>query len=134
MYHHSFLSGGCRGRISGPELRGVAAVLGALLLGACESVLPGTQATTRAAPPSPTDPLIAFAAQATPGAERSIVLADGSPALVRMTRSYYAASGRECRELLVGAGMAQRVQLVCAGEDGAWAASRPLLQGGGVRR
>ena len=140
MNHHDFPPIRHSGWLDGAWLRearlgGATALLGALLLGACESVAPGGATTASpTAAPVPTDPLAAFAAQAAPGAESSIVLADGSAAQVRMTRSYYAASGRECRELLVGAGMAQRVQLVCAGEDGAWNTSRPLLPGAGVRR
>jgi hypothetical protein len=52
-----------------------------------------------------------------------------------MVRSYAAASGRECREVLVGSGMAQREQLVCRTEAGSWESSRPLLRGAGpVRR
>jgi hypothetical protein len=113
----------------------LAVLLCPLLLAGCESMsLGGATPAAPAAPPVPADPLVAFAASATPGTESRIVLVDGSPALVRMTRSYYAASGRECRELLVGSGMAQRVQLVCSGEDGAWNTARPLLPGAGAVR
>jgi hypothetical protein len=112
-----------------------ALLAGLLLLGGCDSsILGGQPAVSSAAPAVPADPLVAFAAQAAPGTERRVVLVDGSPALVRLTRSYYAASGRECRELLVGSGMAQRVQLVCSGDDGAWNTARPLLPGGGLAR
>ena len=134
MNQHSFLHGGRRRADGAARLRGAAVLLVALLLGACESAMQGNETTATTAPPVPTDPLAAFAAQGMPGSQQTIVLADGSTALVRMTRSYYAASGRECREVLVGSGMAQRVQVVCAGEDGGWSASRPLLPGGGVRR
>jgi len=52
---------------------------------------------------------------------------------MRLLRAYHAASGRECREVLVGAGFEERSSLVCRAEDGAWAPARPLLQGGGGR-
>jgi hypothetical protein len=113
----------------------LAALLCPLLLAGCEATLGGaTPAAAPAAPPVPADPLVAFAASAAPGTESRVVLVDGTPALVRMTRSYFAASGRECRELLVGSGVAQRVQLVCSGEDGAWNTARPLLPGAGALR
>jgi hypothetical protein len=53
---------------------------------------------------------------------------------VRLLRSYHAASGRECREVLVGAGAAARTELVCQAEGGSWSAARPLLRGGGTGR
>ena len=40
-----------------------------------------------------------------------------------------AASGRECREVLIGTGLAERARLVCRGEGG-WVPARPLLSGG----
>lgn len=100
------------------------------------TVLGGENAGTAAsaAPPVPTDPIAAFAAQAGPGQRGTVLLTDGRPAQLEMTRSYYAASGRECREVLVGSGMGQRVQLVCASDGGGWAVARPLLPGGGVPR
>jgi hypothetical protein len=106
-----------------------------LLLAGCATGGPGGPAeTASAAAPPPADPLTAFVAQATPGTASRIVLADGRPATVRIARSYIAASGRECREVLVGTGTAERVQLVCQGEGGAWAQARPLLRGGGIPR
>jgi len=82
---------------------------------------------------APADPIAAFAAGAMPGAQSRIVLSDGQPANVRLVRRYHAASGRECREVLVGAGMSQRAQLVCQGESG-WASARPLLPGAAAGR
>lgn len=110
----------------------LAPVLAPVLVAGCATTPAAPTPEAEAAAAASRDPLAAFAAEATPGAESRIVLADGQPALVRMTRSYFAASGRECRELLVGAGMGPRVQLVCAGADGAWVLSRPLLPGGGI--
>jgi hypothetical protein len=112
------------------------ALLALLALGACAG-RDGQSAGGPAAQPvaaAPTDPVVAFAAQAQPGAESRIILAGGQPANVRLLRSYNAASGRECREVLVGAGTTQRAQLVCQAEGGAWVAARPLLRGGGVAR
>ncbi len=127
---------GHRVAASAPLRPATAVLAGLLLLAGCGSLPFGQQSapSAPAAAPVPADPLVAFAAGATPGTESRVVLVDGSPALVRMTRSYSAASGRECRELLVGSGMAQRVQLVCVGEDGSWATARPLLPGGGAVR
>jgi hypothetical protein len=106
----------------------------ALLLGACAQQGAETAATTAAVVAPPTDPVVAFAAQAAPGAQSSILLADGRPASVRIARSYVSAGGRECRDVLVGTGTLQRSQLVCKTEAGGWEAARPLLRGGGVGR
>lgn len=92
-----------------------------------------TAPAASAAPPVPTDPIVAFAATSPPGAQASLSLAGGRTP-VQVTRSYHAASGRECREVLVGAGTGARAQLVCQGEGGAWAAARPLLRGGSLRQ
>jgi hypothetical protein len=110
------------------------ALLAMLLLAGCAggSAEPATQP---AAAPVVQDPLAAFAAQASPGTRARVTLVNGQPATVQMVRSYAAASGRECREVLVGSGMAQREQLVCRTEAGSWESSRPLLRGAGpVRR
>ncbi len=98
-------------------------------------MMPGSAPTPTASapPPVPTDPVVAFAAANQVGAQASLPLAGGRTP-VRVNRSYYAASGRECREVLVGAGSGARSQLVCQGEGGAWAASRPLLRGGSLRQ
>lgn len=131
------------GAIGGGRLLALPVVLlAAILLSGCAGGLGlgslgasgGSAAQAAAAPPMPQDPVAAFAAQARPGAAGRITLADGQPADVRLVRSYAAASGRECREVLVGAGMAERSQLVCATEAGSWAPARPLLRGGGTAR
>jgi 17 kDa common-antigen outer membrane protein len=86
-----------------------------------------------AVPALPGDPIAAFAATATPGAERQVVLpGTGRSTRVRLLRAYNAASGRECREVLVGTGFEERSALVCRQEEG-WATARPLLQRGGTR-
>lgn len=91
-------------------------------------------AAAPAAPPAPTDPVAAFAAQAQPGQESRILLAGGQSTTARLTRSYSAASGRECREVLLGTGAGQQSQLVCQADHGGWVAARPLLRGGGASR
>ena len=79
----------------------------------------------------PNDPVAGFAAAAAPGSETVAVLPEtGGNARLRLLRSYNAASGRECREVLIGAGLAERTRLVCRTESGAWVSARPLLSGG----
>jgi hypothetical protein len=83
-------------------------------------------ATTAAA-----DPVTAFAAAAAPGSETTATLPEtGGRARLRLLRSYNAASGRECREVLVGTGVQERTRLVCRNENGGWVPARPLLSGG----
>ncbi|MBL6076589.1 hypothetical protein JMJ56_01145 [Belnapia sp. T18] len=110
-------------------------VLGLGLLTGCTTLTaPGAGAP--AAPvilAEPMDPLVAFAATAQPGAETTLALASGGPTRVRVLRAYNAASGRECREVLVGSGLGERARLVC-GAEGQWAEARPLLRGGGLQR
>lgn len=89
------------------------------------------QAGAAVAPPPAADPVSAFAATASPGSETLAALPGGGQARLRLLRAYNAASGRECREVLVGAGLDERSRLVCRGDDGAWAPARPLLSGGG---
>jgi hypothetical protein len=49
------------------------------------------------------DPVAVFAAAAAPGSETVAVLPEaGGSARLRLLRSYSAASGRECREVLIG--------------------------------
>ena len=122
-------------RRPGHTMRWPAAMAGLLLLGACAGGPFGQAGLPAAEPaPVPADPIADFAAQSAPGATGSVRLAGGQPASVRLVRSYYAASGRECREVAVGSGMAQRSQLVCKAEGESWVASRPLLRGGAVQR
>jgi hypothetical protein len=109
------------------------ALLAGVLVG-CADDGAGKQAAVTAAPPAPTDPVVAFAAQAQPGLESRILLPDGQSTTARLARSYSAASGRECREVLLGTGAAQRSQLVCQAENGGWVAARPLLRGGAASR
>lgn len=83
-----------------------------------------------AAPPRPADPLALFAAEAVPGATGRVVLADGRSVAARVTRSYAAASGRDCREVLVMDAPSGRSALYCHDEAAGWQVARPLQRGG----
>ena len=79
------------------------------------------------------DPVVAFAAGASPGAEDSVVLAGtGQSARVRLVRSYAAASGRECREVLVRTGGGTETRLLCRAGTG-WREARPLIRNASAR-
>ncbi|WP_187830222.1 DVU3141 family protein [Siccirubricoccus phaeus] len=109
-------------------------LLGGMALAGCISPMEGGGADGAATvlPASyamPADPLLAFAANAAPGSESAVTLASGQTARVRLLRRYTAASGRECRELLIGRGYDERSRLVCQGETG-WVEARPLLRAG----
>jgi 17 kDa common-antigen outer membrane protein len=79
------------------------------------------------------------AASTTPSAEALTPIAGSGAALaagaaadpMRVQRSYFAASGRECREVVLGAGVGERATLLCQDGAGGWAPARPLLRGGG---
>jgi hypothetical protein len=90
-------------------------------------------ATATTPPPVSTDPIIAAAARARPGQDERVTLENGQAASVRVVRIYHAASGRECREVVVGAGLDERPRLICAAETG-WTEARPLLRGGAGQR
>lgn len=133
--HRFCLRGPHRSSAHGRHAPVLAAALFALVLGGCVDDGSRRAATTPRAPaPAPTDPVAAFAAQAQPGQEARILLADGQSTTARLARSYNAASGRECREVLLGTGTGQQSRLVCQAENGAWAAARPLLHGGAAGR
>jgi hypothetical protein len=92
------------------------------------------QAPAPITPASAADPVAAFAATAAPGSETMAVLPEtGGSARLRLLRSYSAASGRECREVLVGAGFDERSRLVCRNDGDGWVPARPLLRGGSGR-
>lgn len=99
-----------------------------LLAGCAEPtavISPGTDT-----PVAITDPVVAFATNASPGAEDSVVLpSTGQTARLRMVRSYAAASGRECREVQVNTGGAAQMRLLCRAGTG-WREARPLLRDG----
>ncbi len=114
-----------------PERAGLARLGGILLLAALPGCAEfGLESPTAAAEaPAPiTDPVVAFAAEASPGAEGTVVLSStGQTARVRLVRAYAAASGRECREVLVGTGGGSASRLLCSAGSG-WREARPLLR------
>jgi hypothetical protein len=85
---------------------------------------PGLPLPSAAATPAG-DPIAVFAATAVPG-QAGVVAGQSA----RLSRVYQAGSGRECREVLLGGGMAERSQVACRQPDGSFASTRPLLQGG----
>lgn len=99
---------------------------GLLLLAACAA--DGTAPRQAAGPVAPiSDPVVAFAAAASPGAEDTVLLpGTGQTARVRLVRAYAAASGRECREVLVATGGGGASRLLCRAGDG-WREARPLI-------
>lgn len=105
-------------------------LLGGLLAGCEGAVAPPVAAPQPAvvapvaAPAAPGDGLAAFAARATPGATGVV---DGQPA--RLARIYTSAGGRECREVVLGSGTAERARIACREADGSFASVRPLLGG-----
>ncbi len=105
---------------------GMGLLAGLLLLAACaENGAMPQQAAEPVAPIS--DPVVAFAAAAGPGAEDTVVLpATGQTARLRLVRAYAAASGRECREVLVGTGGGGSSRLLCRAGEG-WREARPLI-------
>lgn len=113
-----------------PLLAGCGAMGG--MTGGTSANLPPAQASLP--PARPADPLAAFAARAQNGQQEMVATAAGAPVPVRAVRSYNAASGRVCRELAVGSGIAARPALYCGDEAGGWSAARPLLRGGAVAR
>lgn len=128
-----FVSGSARRPASGiaPPL----VLLGALLLlaGCGADQQAARLATTPAPPAAASDPLGQFVATAPPGQAGTVVLADGRATEVRVVRAYAAASGRDCREVILGAGTAGRASLLCRSES-QWVTSRPLLLGSGAAR
>ena len=106
----------------------VAGGMALLLLAACAENGGGAPPALSDTPAPISDPVVAFAAAASPGAEDSVVLpGTGQTARVRMVRSYAAASGRECREVLVRTGGGTETRLLCRAGTG-WREARPLIR------
>jgi hypothetical protein len=112
---------------------GLVLVLGAGLLAGCagNGAGPSTGVGAAAGAAVPIDdPVVGFAATAAPGAEDTVRLAGtGQTARVRLVRAYAAASGRECREVMVAAGGGTQSRLLCRAGEG-WREARPLLRDG----
>ncbi|HWT08281.1 MAG TPA: DVU3141 family protein [Roseomonas sp.] len=115
-------NGGGRGPAAG--------LLGAVLLlaGCAETgVAPAPGAEAAVAPIS--DPVVAFAASAGPGAQETVTLpSTGQTVQLRLVRAYAAASGRECREVQMGTGGGSSSRLLCSAGTG-WREARPLIRG-----
>ncbi len=119
-------------------------LLGLGVLAGCES-LPGASAIATAFQPDPgramsSAPLPLPAATAAPQADAVAQFAAGAAPgqsgmagseVARLGRAYHAASGRECREVVLGSGFGERAQVACRQPDGSFASARALLQGGG---
>lgn len=101
--------------------------LGGLLVGcAAPASDPAADRGVSLAPATSNDPLISFVSGAVPGGEGASL--GGIPARYRLTRSYSAASGAECREVQeTPAGGFERLRLVCRDPSGQWREARPLL-------
>lgn len=114
--------GGLRGPMAG--LAGLAL----LLAGCAEPTVAPVQSTQ--GPLSPmTDPVVAFAANASPGAVDTVTLpSTGQTVQLRLVRSYTAASGSECREVQMGGGTGTDTRLLCGAGTG-WREARPLIRG-----
>jgi len=104
--------------------------MGNLLSGLSASQVPQPAGARPAVLRAATDPLSQFAMASGPGTEGQVVLASGVSERARVLRAYSAASGRECREVLLGQGGAERSELIC-GDAGGFQVARPLLRSGG---
>jgi hypothetical protein len=116
-------NGGMRGPMVG--LAGLALLLAGCAEPANEPVL-----TTQGPLAPMTDPVVAFAAAAGPGAQEAVTLpSTGQTVQLRLVRAYTSASGSECREVQMGAGTGSDVRLLCSAGTG-WREARPLIRGG----
>lgn len=108
------------------------AAFAAFLLAGCTQQDASAPVTDGAAAPI-SDPVVAFAAGASPGAEDVVVLpSTGQSARVRLVRAYAAASGRECREVLVRTEGSSYSRLLCGAGSG-WREARPLIRDASLR-
>lgn len=117
------------------RLGGVVALVGlALVVAGCAQDGMNDQGAPEAAAVAPiSDPVVAFAAAGAPGSEETVVLpSTGQSARLRMVRAYAAASGRNCREILVRTDGSTQTRLICGAGNG-WREARPLIQGSAAR-
>ena len=110
------------------------AVLALMVVGCAQNGSQGPAAQGGDAVVAPiSDPVVAFAASGAPGAEEAVVLpSTGQTARVRMVRAYAAASGRDCREILVRTDGSTQTRLICRAGNG-WREARPLIQDASAR-
>jgi hypothetical protein len=113
------LLGGCAGPGAGPG------GMGELWSGLSAPQVPPPAGSQP--PRLPMDPLAAFAMAHPPGHEGSVEI-NGVAEPARVLRAYHAASGLECREVMLGSLGQERAQLACGQE-----LAQPLLRGSGRR-
>lgn len=118
------------------RVRFAPAILAGLLMAGCSGVPgfdPGATTSAQPAVPAvadvPQDPLLAFVASASPGSQGFV-----NGERIRIARAYSAASGRDCRELLIGGGLGERSAVACRDDVAGWTLTRPLLRGSGLGR
>lgn len=98
------------------------------LLAGCAATTTDPAATANGPVAPISDPIVAFAASSGPGAEETVTLAQtGQAVRLRLVRAYAAASGRECREVQIGAGGGSATRLFCGAGTG-WREARPLIR------
>jgi hypothetical protein len=124
---------------SATSIRGAWLVLPMLALAACGGVggnrSPVVSPVVALPPPRAADPLAAFVARAQVGQQEMVAPRDGAaPVVVRVERSYFSGSGRNCRELSLGGGMGRRSAIYCEDPRTGWNETRALLRGGAVGR
>jgi hypothetical protein len=98
--------------------------VGSLLPSLSTGAAGGVAETPVVAVPRGTDALANFAATAQPGMVGTV---NGERA--RLNRAYNAASGRECREVILGFGNSERSAVACRDASGNFVSSQPLLRG-----
>lgn len=84
----------------------------------------GAPGTVAPAVPRGPDLIADFAATAGPGTVGTV-----NGERVRLNRTYNAASGRECREVIMGFGNSERTAVACRDASGNFVSSVPLLRG-----
>jgi hypothetical protein len=98
--------------------------MGAMLPTLSNGAAAGAAEVPVVAVPRGADALANFAATAEPGSVGSV---NGERA--RLSRAYNAASGRECREVILGFGNQERSAVACRDASGNFVSSQPLLRG-----
>jgi 17 kDa common-antigen outer membrane protein len=98
--------------------------MGAMLPSFSSGASLGAAPVPAVAVPRGADALADFVATAQPG---SVGTVNGERA--RLNRAYNAASGRECREVILGFGNSERSAVACRDASGNFVSSQPLLRG-----
>ncbi|MCX7932717.1 MAG: hypothetical protein N2588_09255 [Rhodovarius sp.] len=109
----------------GPSLPG-----SALLSALSSPAVPPPAGSPQAVPAEPTDPVAVFAMSTPAGSSGTVTLPNGATEPARVLRAYHAASGRECREVLLGSGASERTLLYCRDPVEGVRLVPPLLRGG----